>query len=81
VRELTRLVQNARKNAGFDVADRIRLALPVSERLRAVLAVHGAYLRQEALVADLGHEPLTDAEHREEFELEGERFEATLRRA
>lgn len=80
VRELTRLVQNARKNAGFDVADRIRLALPVSERLRAVLAQHGAYLRQEALVTELGHAPLVDAEHREEFELEGERFEAGLRR-
>jgi isoleucyl-tRNA synthetase len=81
VRELTRLVQNARKNAGFEVTDRIRLGLPVSDKLRTVLERHGAYLAQEALVTDLTYAALDSAQHRETLELEGEAFEATLARA
>jgi isoleucyl-tRNA synthetase len=81
VRELTRLVQNARKNAGFEVTDRIRLGLPVSDKLRTVLERHGAYLAQEALVTDLTYAALDSAQHRETLELEGEAFEVTLARA
>ncbi len=80
VRELTRLVQNARKNAGFEVTDRIRLGLPVSPRLRAVLERHSAYLTQEALVEELAYDALGGAEHREALELDEESFEATLAR-
>jgi isoleucyl-tRNA synthetase len=80
VRELTRLVQNARKNAGFEVTDRIRLGLPVSATLRGVLERHGAYLTQEALVEELAYAPLATAEHHEALDLDGEQFEATLAR-
>ena len=52
-RDFIRLVQVARKNAGFDVADRIDIAISASDDVRAVLEPHQNLIRQETLALSL----------------------------
>ncbi|MFQ6020237.1 MAG: class I tRNA ligase family protein, partial [Dehalococcoidia bacterium] len=52
-RELVHRLQNLRKAAGFDIADRIETYFQGSERLRRVLDRHGDYVRQETLSRSL----------------------------
>ncbi|MCF7842310.1 MAG: isoleucine--tRNA ligase [Lentisphaeria bacterium] len=53
IRDLVRHVQNLRKDAGFDVADRIKLTLEVEPDLEDVIARHADYLKAETLCEDL----------------------------
>ncbi len=52
-REFVNRVQNLRKDAGFQVTDRIRIRVSGSDRLRAALQSMDAYIRQETLATDL----------------------------
>ncbi|CAB4893713.1 unannotated protein [freshwater metagenome] len=52
-RDLIRLVQQARRDAGFDVSDRIELTVGASERLQGQLAEHVAFIRSETLSTSL----------------------------
>ncbi len=49
VREAVRLVQDARKSAGYDVADRVELAWEASEPMAEALREHGGLLADEVL--------------------------------
>ena len=49
LRDVVRVVQNARKDAGLAVSDRIRLSFGGSPVLQAVLQEHAASLQQETL--------------------------------
>ncbi len=54
VREMVRQVQQARKNQGLNIADRISLTfLTQSEQTRRVMAVHGSYLQEETLAVQV----------------------------
>ena len=54
VREMVRQVQQARKDQGLDISDRIALTfLTGSEQTRHVLAAHGAYLQEETLAVQV----------------------------
>jgi isoleucyl-tRNA synthetase len=53
LRELVNRVQNLRKNAGLEVADRIRLRWEGGELTRATLAEHGERLAEETLAVEL----------------------------
>ncbi|MEO0004793.1 MAG: isoleucine--tRNA ligase [candidate division WOR-3 bacterium] len=79
-RELVRRVQILRKNAGFNVTDRIILALSGNERLTAAIKMFSDYIRQETLALDIKFEPLTDAEIQGEFEINHQRVQVALRR-
>jgi isoleucyl-tRNA synthetase len=48
-REIVRAVQDARKNAGLEVTDRIALALAGAEELVDVAGEHQAYIEKETL--------------------------------
>jgi isoleucyl-tRNA synthetase len=52
-RDFIRLVQMARKDAGFDVADRIEIAVAASDDVRTVLEPHQDLIRQETLALSL----------------------------
>lgn len=50
MREMVRQIQQARKDQGLDISDRIALTfLTESEQARHVLAEHGAYVQEETL--------------------------------
>ncbi len=52
-RDLVRLVQQARRDAGLEVGDRISLTIAASERLRAQLAEHLDFVKAETLATSL----------------------------
>jgi isoleucyl-tRNA synthetase len=52
-REFVNRVQNMRKDAGFEVTDRIKIYHRSTERLATALDRHGAYIQQETLAIDL----------------------------
>jgi isoleucyl-tRNA synthetase len=55
-REVVRAVQNARKDAGLDVTDRIALSLDGDDELVAAAREHEAYVAGETLAASVGYE-------------------------
>ncbi len=48
-RELVHRIQNMRRSAGFDIADRIETFYRGDDGVEAVIESHGAYVRQETL--------------------------------
>jgi len=52
-RDLVRLIQQARKDAGLHVADRINLRLHVSDTLASALSTHKDYISEQVLAASL----------------------------
>ena len=67
-RELVRTVQEARKQAGLEVSDRIRLRVVGSPAITAALAEHREYVMEETLSHELldngAFGPEYEAEHR-----------------
>ena len=65
-RELVHRIQNMRRDAGFDIADRI-LTYYHGEDLTEILAAHGDYIKQETLSTYLIRSPAPDNAHVEEI--------------
>ena len=59
VREFIHLVQNIRKEAGFEVADRIRIYYTTTERLKKALLIYQDHIQAETLCLDFmeGQQP------------------------
>ncbi len=72
-RDLVRMIQQARKDAGLNVADRIALAVDVPADFKAALAVHGDYIKEQTLAISLGEGSATAAQQMKQ-ELDGEQF-------
>jgi len=53
VREFVRRVQSLRKDADFDIADRIQLFYTASEQLEAAIQAFGDYIKEETLAVEL----------------------------
>jgi isoleucyl-tRNA synthetase len=70
-RELVRRVQEMRKSAGFEIADRIRLYHTGDSTLERVLTTWGDYVAQEVLAEAIAEGSLPEAAYREEHDLEG----------
>ena len=52
-RELVRRIQDFRKQAGFDIADRIAVVYQVSEGLKEALEAHRSYIMDETLALEM----------------------------
>jgi isoleucyl-tRNA synthetase len=59
-RDLVRLVQQARRDAGLDVSDRIALAIGLPDQLRAQLAPHEGFIARETLATSVFWGPPAD---------------------
>jgi isoleucyl-tRNA synthetase len=80
-RELVHRLQTMRRNAGFDIADRIVTYYQDGDDIRRVMEDFGEYVRQETLSRELVEgEPPPDA-HREEHRIDGHRVRLAVRRA
>ncbi len=80
-REFVRRVQERRKSAGLEVADRIHLFISASAGLRSAIERHREYVSAETLATFLSFdEPPAEAASLEE-EFDGERVRAGLLRA
>ena len=80
-REVVRLVQNARKNAGLAVSDTIELGLLATGELAAAIDEHGDTVAAEVLARRVERGTLDGNAHRERHELGGSTLELTLRPA
>ncbi len=73
-REFVNRVQNMRKDAGFDVIDRIRIYYESSDKLAHALAHSSAYVKNETLAETLQRRlDAASHAHREEWEINGEK--------
>jgi isoleucyl-tRNA synthetase len=55
-REIVHAVQNARRDAGLEVSDRIELSLGGDEELLDAARAHARYIAAETLAAEVGFE-------------------------
>ncbi|RMF69804.1 MAG: isoleucine--tRNA ligase [Calditrichaeota bacterium] len=69
-REFVNRVQNMRKNAGFEVIDRINIYYKSSEDLQKAVESQAAYIRNETLAESI-HPDLAVEGYREEWEIDG----------
>ncbi|HXK33749.1 MAG TPA: DUF5915 domain-containing protein, partial [Dehalococcoidia bacterium] len=70
-REIVHRIQNLRKDAGFEIADRIRTYYAGDGEIAAVMQRYGDYIRQETLSVDLSPDAPPDAIHDETAEIDG----------
>jgi isoleucyl-tRNA synthetase len=77
-REIVRAVQNARKEAGFEITDRIELGLGGNEELLAAAADHRSYIQNEVLAT--GEITLGDGQGGTGAEIEGRELLISLSR-
>ena len=81
MRDVIRLVQNARKNAGLEVSDKIVLGLGTSGEVQAALETHRETVQNEVLAESLEFSPVEDALHSEQEEVEGTSVVISLKKA
>ena len=80
-RELVHRLQNLRREAGFDIADRITTYWQGDDDIRRVLEAHGGYVRDETLSLSLVEgEPPAEA-HRSEQTVDGHEVVLGVERA
>ena len=80
-RELAHRVQNLRKNARFEITDRIVTYYDGPEDVARVMAVHGDYIKQETLSDDLLAPVPDDTAKSETAQIEGMEVTLGVRRA
>ncbi|MFQ5880126.1 MAG: DUF5915 domain-containing protein, partial [Dehalococcoidia bacterium] len=80
-RELVRRLQTMRKNAGFDIADRIVTYYQGDDDFRRVLQKFGDYVRQETLSRELVEGPPPADAHAERHRVDGREVVLAVRRS
>ncbi|HKJ35116.1 MAG TPA: isoleucine--tRNA ligase, partial [Solirubrobacterales bacterium] len=80
-REIVRAVQNARKEAGLEITDRIELELAGDDELLAAARAHEEYLGGEVLAGSVGYVDADPEGGREAATIEGRELRIGLRRS
>jgi isoleucyl-tRNA synthetase len=81
VRDVIRLVQDARKNAGLDVSDRVQLSLQSEGELASALETHKDIVMREVLAVEVRFDMLASAAHTENVEIDGTALTISLAKA
>jgi len=79
-REFVRRVQTLRKDAGFEISDRIALTYQASDRLAEAVQAHAAYIQAETLAEALRDGAPEDGAAAETYEFDGESVTIGVRR-
>jgi isoleucyl-tRNA synthetase len=80
-RDLVRRIQDARKNAGFEIEDRIVLTYQTGETLSEVLRTQDAYIAGETLADEIRAAAPDASSHVESFVLDGQEVTVGVKRA
>ena len=80
-RDVVRMVQQARKDAGLDVSDRIHINLAGPQSIVDAVTAHKAYIAEQTLAVEINHGESANATHRFENELEGQKLVIGLSKA
>ena len=80
-REFVRRVQDLRKQADFDIADRIHLYASASPELAAAIEAHREYIKAETLALKLRSSTPPSSATTASFEFDGERVEVGIVKA
>jgi len=81
-REVTRHVQNARKDAGLEMDDRIQLYLETQDaKLAEAIRTHRDYIASETLVRSWATAPLDETAYRVEVQIEKATLKIQLKKA
>jgi isoleucyl-tRNA synthetase len=80
-RELVHKIQNLRKEAGFEVTDRIRISYRASERLAQAIDAFREYVSAETLALVLSSDRVEEADIAKSMKVNGEQVELQLKRA
>ncbi|MDI6858237.1 MAG: isoleucine--tRNA ligase [Dehalococcoidia bacterium] len=80
-REIVHRLQTMRRNAAFDIADRIVTYYRDGDDLRRVMTAFGEYVRQETLSLELVEGEAPPDAHREEHTVDGHRMRLAVRKA
>lgn len=78
-REFVNRVQNMRKEAGFNVTDRITIYYKAGEKPSAMLETMAAYIQNETLAVDFSH-AFRSAEYTSGLDINGEVVEVSIER-
>jgi isoleucyl-tRNA synthetase len=79
-RDIVRRVQDARKNAGFEIEDRITLTYQAAPALKEVFANMGAYIASETLAVAVGAGSPPEGSYVESFKVGGEQLTVGVQR-
>jgi isoleucyl-tRNA synthetase len=79
-REVVRIVQDARKAAGLDVSDRIRLAIEGDEEVRRAVDAHGDWIAGEVLATEMAAGNGGSGGYRERRNVDGREVTVTVRK-
>jgi isoleucyl-tRNA synthetase len=80
-REFVRRVQDLRKSASLEVADRVNLYIQASHALKAAIETHREYIMTETLAVSLGFQDLPAGAPSAQDEFDGEKFSVALLKA
>ena len=79
-REFVNRVQKMRKDAGFDVVDRVGIEFAASEVVRIAIGRHGRWIRNETLAYELQPSESPRGDHVAAFDVDGEQVRIGVRR-
>ncbi len=80
LRELVHRIQLLRKEAGFEVTDRIRLVYDGDSELCGILTRNGEFVRAEVLATEMNQGEFSNCEYEESVEIEGASMKFCLTR-
>ena len=80
-RDVVRMVQQARKDSGFHVSDRISLIMNAPDSIAKAVNAHKDYIAQQTLSVSVGQGDAAASSHKVEAELEGQKFILGLTKA
>ncbi|MCH8568091.1 MAG: isoleucine--tRNA ligase [Balneolales bacterium] len=79
-REIINRVQNMRKEADFDVTDRIRLVITGDDEVELAVKALASYIMQETLSEQIFHEAQGEDDYVKEWDIDGKQVEIAVKR-
>lgn len=79
-RETVNRLQNMRKEANFEVTDRIQVSVEASEKLLKAIKAMDKYIKAETLSETLTFKPISDADYTKTWEIDEESITFSIKR-